>query len=115
MQNDCVFCKIVAGKIPSTKVYEDEDVLAFNDINPLAPIHVLVVPKKHIDKLVSAQKEDVMLLGKIQLAAAEVAGKLGIEKAFRVLNANGAGAGQSVFHLHYHVRGGWKGGAPEDK
>ncbi len=112
---DCVFCKIVAGEIPTQKIYEDDRVLAFNDINPLAPVHVLIVPKKHIVDLAEAKKEDEALLGKIQLVAAEVAKKLGVGDAFRILMANGKDAGQSVFHLHYHVRGGWKEGAPEDK
>ncbi len=114
MEN-CVFCKIIKGKVPSKKVYEDEEVLAFHDTNPLAPVHVLVISKKHIGKLSEANNTDAMILGKIQLVAAKVAKDLGIGEAFRVLNANGSEAGQSVFHIHYHVRGGWKEGMPEDK
>ena len=112
---ECTFCKIIKGNIPSKKVYEDEEVLAFHDINPLAPVHVLVIPKKHIEKLSEASDNDIEILGKLQIIAAKVAKDLGIGEAFRVLNANGKDAGQSVFHIHYHVRGGWKKEAPEDK
>lgn len=105
---DCIFCKIVKGEIPSKKVYEDEDVLAFDDINKLTPVHVLVIPKKHIARLADAQDEDQNVLGKCQLVGAQVAKKLGVGDAFRVLMANGEEAGQSVFHLHYHVVGGGK-------
>ena len=112
MADDCVFCKVISGGIPSKKVYEDKEILAFYDINPLAQVHVLIIPKKHIAKLSEAKKEDAALLGKVQLAAAEIARKLKIDRAFRVSLCNGEGAGQSVFHLHYHLRGGWKGVAP---
>lgn len=113
MVYDCIFCKIVKGEIPSKKVYEDENILAFYDIHPLAPIHVLVIPKKHIAKLSEASDEDENLLGKLQLAAARIAKDLKIDDAFRVLLCNGEKAGQSVFHIHYHLRGGWKD-PPED-
>jgi histidine triad (HIT) family protein len=111
---DCIFCKIIKGEIPCKKEFEDEDVLVFHDTYPLAPVHLLVVPKKHISKLSDATADDQMLLGKIQLVAAKVAKDLGIGEAFRVLNANGTLAGQTVFHIHYHVRGGWGDKAPED-
>jgi histidine triad (HIT) family protein len=110
--DDCVFCKIVKGGIPSKKVYEDGDVLAFYDIHPIAPVHVLVIPKKHIAKLSEAQEEDENLLGKLQLVAAKTAKDLKIDDAFRVSLSNGKGAGQEVFHIHYHLRGGWEGEAP---
>lgn len=112
---DCIFCKIVGGELPSQKVYEDNEILAFKDIHPLAPVHILVIPKKHISKLADATEGDAEILGKIQLIAAKLAKENGIGDAFRVLNANGKDAGQSVFHIHYHLRGGWKGGVPEDK
>jgi histidine triad (HIT) family protein len=110
---DCVFCKIVAGEIPAKKVFEDETLVAFHDINPIAPVHVLVVPKKHIARLAEAQKSDQTLLGHIQLVAAQVAREMGVAEAFRLLMANGEKAGQSVQHMHYHVIGGWKNEAPE--
>lgn len=112
---DCIFCRIVKGEIPAKKVYEDRDLIVIHDIKPLAPVHVLLIPKKHIAQLSEAKPEDKILLGKIQLVAAQVARDLKIEEAFRVLLCNGVKAGQSVFHLHYHVRGGWKGDVPEDR
>lgn len=110
--DDCVFCKIVKGELPSKKEYEDDDVLVFQNLYPLAPVHVLVIPKKHIDNIAHATEEDLMVLGKCQLAAKKVAEKLGIGDAFRLLTASGKDAGQSVFHLHYHLVGGWKNGTP---
>ena len=110
MVKDCIFCKIIKGEIPCKKVYENENVFAFYDINPVAPVHVLVVPKKHIDNLNSVTKEDRDLLGDIQVAVKKIAKDVGISDAFRVLTASGEKAGQSVFHLHYHLIGGWKEG-----
>ena len=110
----CIFCKIVKGEIPSKKVYEDQDLIVIHDIKPLAPVHVLIIPKKHIAKLSGAGPEDKILLGKIQLVAAKIAHDLKIDEAFRVLLANGSKAGQSVFHIYYHLRGGWKNNIPED-
>lgn len=110
--SECIFCKVVKGELPTKKVYENDEILAFNDIHPLAPIHVLIIPKKHIEKLTEVKEKDQMLLGEIQLVAAKIAKKLGISESFRVSLCNGAKAGQSVFHLHYHLRGGWKGDAP---
>lgn len=104
----CIFCKIVKGELPSEKEYEDDEVLAFHDIYPKAPVHILVIPKKHIANLADVSSDDQSLLGKCQLAAANLAKKLGIGDAFRVLTASGGDAGQSVFHLHYHVVGGGK-------
>jgi histidine triad (HIT) family protein len=102
---DCIFCKIVSGEIPSKQVYEDEDVLAFKDLNPVAPTHVLVIPKKHIDGVGSAADGDAEALGKTQVAAAKIAAELDL-KDFRVVTNNGKGAGQSVFHVHYHLLAG---------
>ncbi|MBO9597110.1 MAG: histidine triad nucleotide-binding protein [Cohnella sp.] len=105
----CLFCKIVEGSIPSRIAYEDEHVVAFHDIAPQAPVHILVIPKKHITALNDAKPEDLELLGRIQLAARHVAKEAGIaESGYRVVTNNGADAGQVVFHIHYHVLGGEK-------
>ncbi len=105
MSSDCIFCKIVAGEIPSKEVYEDEDVLAFEDLHPVAPTHVLVIPKRHIDSVSTATDADAGVLGKVQVAAAKIAADQGL-KDFRVVTNNGRGAGQSVFHVHYHLLAG---------
>jgi histidine triad (HIT) family protein len=104
---DCLFCKIVAGDIPSSKVYEDEDLFAFDDITPQAPTHVLIVPRKHIDSLDNADASDKELLGTLMLAAADIAREKGFAAdGYRVvINTNAAG-GQTVFHLHVHLLGG---------
>lgn len=104
--SDCIFCKIVGGEIPSNKAWEDEELFAFHDIQPQAPVHVLVVPRRHIASLDEASAGDRELLGKILLACREIAAKLGIAGAYRVVNNCGAAAGQSVFHVHFHVLGG---------
>jgi histidine triad (HIT) family protein len=108
MEKDCIFCKIVKGEIPSKKEYEDYDLVVFHDIHPLAPVHVLIVPRKHIPRLSETADSDRELLGKILIVAKTVASKLGISDAFRVTVANGEGAGQSVPHMHFHLTGGWK-------
>ncbi|HLN92915.1 MAG TPA: histidine triad nucleotide-binding protein [Thermoanaerobaculia bacterium] len=102
---DCVFCKIVAGEIPSKKVYEDESVYAFEDIAPKAPTHVLVVPRKHIARLADVTAGDEALLGALAARAAAIANERGLSD-FRLVANNGEGAGQSVFHLHFHLLGG---------
>jgi histidine triad (HIT) family protein len=104
--SDCLFCKVIEGKIPSSKVYEDEKAYAFNDINPQAPTHVLIVPKKHIVGLKEATAQDAELLGYCQLVAAKIARERGIENGYRTVYNVGPGAGQSVFHLHLHLIGG---------
>ncbi|MBU0572324.1 histidine triad nucleotide-binding protein [Patescibacteria group bacterium] len=111
--DDCIFCKIVNEEIPTKFEWNDNEVVAFDDINPIAPVHIVIIPKRHIESLKEVKKEDVELLGKIQKIASELAGKKGIKDAFRVLTASGKGAGQTVFHLHYHLIGGWKDKAPE--
>ena len=103
-----LFGKIIRREIPANIVYEDDLCLAFRDINPQAPTHVLIVPKKEIATLTDASTEDQALLGHLMLAAAKVARQLGIADAFRVAINNGAEAGQSVFHLHLHILGGRK-------
>jgi histidine triad (HIT) family protein len=102
---DCLFCKIVAREIPAQLVFEDAQSIAFKDISPKAPTHVLVVPKKHLDSLSSSKDEDSALLGHLQRVAVAVAGQLSL-KDFRLVTNNGRGAGQSVDHLHYHLMGG---------
>ena len=104
---DCVFCKIINREIPSQIVYEDEKVIAFKDINPVAPVHVLLVPKNHITSVKEVNTDNVSIIGDIHLAANEVAKKMGIyDRGFRLINNCGADAGQTVQHLHYHLIGG---------
>jgi len=103
-----LFGKIIRRELPAEIVYEDEWCLAFRDINPQAPTHVLLVPKKEIDKLSSATPEDQSLLGHLLLAAGKVARKLGVGDTFRLVVNNGSEAGQTVFHLHLHILAGRK-------
>lgn len=103
---NCLFCRIIHGQIPAKKVYEDESVLAFEDINPQAPTHVLIIPKKHFAGLKEAQAADAELIGQCHLAAAEIARARKIEHGYRTVLNVGPGAGQSVFHLHVHLLGG---------
>lgn len=106
MEN-CIFCKIIAGEIPSAKVYEDDICYAFKDINPQTPVHVLVVPKKHVKGVCDMTEEDAAILGHIQIVIGKLAAELGIkESGFRVITNYGKDACQSVFHLHYHILGG---------
>ncbi|HLA04231.1 MAG TPA: histidine triad nucleotide-binding protein [Patescibacteria group bacterium] len=107
MEN-CVFCKIVKGELPSKVELEDDDLMVFRNINPIAPVHVLIVPKKHISNLSEISEKDKNILGKMLFAARKTAENLGILGAFRVAVANGENAGQTVFHLHFHLTGGWK-------
>ncbi len=103
----CLFCKIVAKEIPAKLLFEDDDLLAFADIHPVAPTHALVIPKKHIQSLNEATAEDALLLGKLMLAAQRVAHEAQLETTgWRAVVNNGPGAGQSVFHVHVHVLGG---------
>lgn len=107
MSDDCIFCKIIAGEIPCSKVYEDDNVLAFNDINPIARIHVLVVPKVHFDKLHTSDDSHIEMLGQLLVVTGEVAKITGlVESGYRLRCNQGKGAGQDVFHLHFHVTGG---------
>ena len=106
---DCLFCKIVKGEIPSEKVYEDEEVLAFKDINPAAPIHILVIPKKHITSLAHMEKEDERIIGKIYTTINKIAEDNGFkENGYRVIVNCGKDGGQEVMHLHFHVLAGTK-------
>ncbi len=101
-----IFSKIIQREIPADIVYEDELCLAFRDVNPQAPTHVLLIPKKEIPRLVDAQPEDAALLGHLLLTANKIARQLGVGDAFRLAVNNGADAGQSVFHLHLHLLAG---------
>lgn len=104
---DCLFCKIAAGDIPSAKVYEDEEILAFRDIAPKAPTHILIIPKKHMASLAEAGEEDAALLGRMQLLAKKLAEQEGIAvSGFRIVSNSGPDSGQEVAHLHYHLMGG---------
>jgi histidine triad (HIT) family protein len=103
---DCLFCKIIAGTIPSKKVYEDDKVFAFEDINPGAPTHVLIIPKRHLAGLDKATAEDAELLGYMQLIAAQIGRDRGIEDGYRTVLNVGPRSGQSVFHMHLHILGG---------
>ena len=109
---NCIFCKIAAGEIPSRKVYEDEDVIAFHDIRPAAPVHLLIVPREHVPTLADANAAHQALLGKMLLLAPKLAQEHGATNGFRVVVNNGPDGGQDVYHLHVHVLGGprpWKG------
>ncbi len=105
--DNCIFCKIINKELPSTIVYEDDRVLAFNDINPEAPVHVLIVPKQHIESVNDLNDENINYIIDIHRAAKIIAEKLGIsESGFRLINNCGPDAGQTVFHIHYHLVGG---------
>jgi histidine triad (HIT) family protein len=104
--SDCVFCKIIAGEIPSRKVYEDDEVFAFHDIHPFARVHFMVIPRLHVASLADAKPEHQALLGKILLLAPRLAKEQGLESGFKTLINTGRGGGQEVFHLHVHVFGG---------
>ena len=106
MMDDCIFCKIASGDIPSKKVYEDEDVFAFHDINPAAPIHFLIVPKRHIESLAQCGLSDAALLGKMLSLVPKLAAEQGCTNGFRVVINTGKDGGQEVGHLHIHVLGG---------
>lgn len=104
--SDTIFGKILSGEIPSEFIYEDEHCVAIHDINPAAPVHVLVIPRKAIPRLVDAEADDQALLGHLLLAASRVAEQLGVADAFRLIINNGSDAGQTVFHLHLHILAG---------
>ena len=105
---DCIFCKILEGSIPSTKVYEDENVYAFRDINPMAPVHVLVIPKTHIPSMDAVNGENSKLVAAIFEAIPKIAAAEGLKNGYRVISNCGEDACQSVKHLHFHILGGRK-------
>ena len=104
--SDCLFCKIVAGDIPSTKVYEDESVLAFRDIAPMAPTHILVIPKTHISSVADITPENSAVVAHIFEVIATIAAQEGLAEGYRVVSNCGEHASQSVHHLHFHILGG---------
>ena len=103
---DCLFCKIVAGDIPSNKVYEDETMLAFHDINPEAPVHVLVIPKNHISSMDGVNEENAAVVAHIFTVIPKIAEAEGLTNGYRVVSNCGPDAGQTVHHLHFHILGG---------
>ncbi len=104
---DCIFCKIVAKEVPSQIVYEDDGILAFKDINPVAPVHVVIIPKKHILNINDITEQDVKLIGKIFVVIKELAAKMGVANTgFRIVANSGSDARQEVDHLHFHLIGG---------
>jgi len=104
--SDCLFCKIARGEIPCRKVYEDDEVLAFHDINPVAPVHFMLVPKLHLATLADAGEAHAALLGRMMLLVPRLAKEQGLDNGFRTVINTGKGGGQEVFHLHIHVIGG---------
>lgn len=109
----CLFCRILSGEIPARKVYEDDDVFAFHDINPQAPTHILVIPRKHIAMLDDIDAENAALMGTLVARASQLARDLGLNsEGYRLVANNGAAAGQTVFHIHLHLLGGRTFGWP---
>ena len=105
---DCLFCSIIKGEIPSTKVYEDENVFAFRDINPQAPVHIIIVPKEHICCADAVNSENSQLVAKIFEAIPQIAAAEGLANGYRIINNCGEDGGQTVKHLHFHLLGGKK-------
>ncbi|MRR53782.1 MAG: histidine triad nucleotide-binding protein [Deltaproteobacteria bacterium] len=106
MEN-CLFCRMISGEIPVKKAYEDEQLIVIEDIAPVAPVHLLLIPKKHTVNTLDLSPDDSVLVGQVFQVAAKLARELGVaEHGFRIVNNNNAGAGQSVFHLHFHLLGG---------
>lgn len=112
--SDCIFCKIAAGDIPAKKIYEDDDLIAFHDINPIAAVHFLIVPKQHIESLTHTHTRHLGILGKTLLLAPQLAAEQGLKTGFRTAINTGKGGGQEVMHLHVHVFGGGKTGKMAD-
>ena len=107
MSEDCLFCKLISGEIPATEVYRDDDIFAFEDINPIAPTHILVIPIKHLSDIKSANVDDQELIGKMLLIANQIATEKGLaEDGFRYVINTGKNGGQTVYHLHLHIIGG---------
>ena len=104
--DDCLFCKIVRGEIPSKKAYEDDEVLVFHDIHPIAPVHLLLIPKLHLASLADCTEQHRAMLSKLLLLAPKLALEQGLHQGFRTMINTGHGGGQEVFHLHFHVFGG---------
>ena len=112
LESDCLFCRIVAGEIPSDRVYEDDDVIAFRDINPQAPTHVVVIPRRHIPDAHALTGDDAPVLSSLFAALRRIAAEAGLTNGYRVVTNVGPDADQSVFHLHLHLLGGRAMGWP---
>jgi len=106
MGDPCIFCRIVRGEIPASKVFEDEEFLAFRDIRPIAPVHLLVIPKRHVESLAHFEPADSDLVGRMLLLGARLAPQQGLSDGFRTMINTGKGGGQEVFHVHAHIFGG---------
>jgi len=106
--SDCLFCKIISGEIPSTKVYEDEYTFAFRDINPQAPVHILVVPKTHIESVGEIDESNADVAAKCLISVSKIAKQEGLDNGYRVVSNCGENAGQTVPHLHFHILAGKK-------
>lgn len=106
--SDCLFCKIAAGEIPSAKVFENERILAFKDINPQAPVHILIIPKEHFDSLNALDENSAGIVAEIMLTAKKLAAENGLGDGYRVITNIGDNGGQTVHHLHFHLLGGVK-------
>lgn len=104
--SDCIFCKILDGDIPSNRVYEDEHCIAFNDVQPAAPVHLLVIPRKHISSLDALTPQDQELMGHIMTRIPEIARNQGLDQGYRTVVNTGEQSGQTVFHIHFHILGG---------
>lgn len=104
--SDCIFCKIIAGQINSKKVYEDSNIFSFYDASPVAEVHVIVVPKKHIDSLKHMANEDINLVGNLNFVIPKIAHTLGLTNGFKTIINTGKEGGQNIYHLHYHILGG---------
>ena len=102
---DCIFCKIISGEIPTTKVYEDDKVIAFNDIEPQAPVHILIIPKEHIKSAAEINENNSALVAHVFEVAAKIGKELGLDKGYRIVNNCGEDGGQTVKHLHFHLLG----------
>jgi histidine triad (HIT) family protein len=100
----CLFCKIIEGTVPSAKVYEDDQIYAFNDLSPKSPVHVLIVPKEHIESVAAVTDTNKELLGHIWVTIPKIAAQLGVADSFRILTNSGEDSGQTVFHLHFHLQ-----------
>lgn len=104
---ECIFCGIAAGTLPARRVYEDEDLLAFEDIHPRAPVHILIIPRRHVSSILDLEKSDHALMGSVLGLAGHLARERGLEqRGFRIVSNTGPDAGQSVFHIHFHLLGG---------
>lgn len=108
MSDDCIFCKIIRGEIPCRKVYEDDELFAFHDIHPAAPVHFMIIPKLHMATLMDASDSHAALLGRLMVMAPRLAKEQGLDAGFRTIINTGKGGGQEVFHLHIHIIGGGK-------